>query len=285
MLIVCPSCASEYTIDPERVGTNGRAVRCAACRATWVVAAPAIEAVPPAEPFHAEGAAQSTGEAEADLNPIAAVEDEPAPEPVSAAAVEPESISVEAESRRAAEAALPEPEIKAPRKRGQKTLGALKFRQLSSSRRGDRTGPWLAVLTLGIVATAVLARAPLVRLWPETAALYALVGLPVNLSGLDLKGVKAEFLLSGAEAILLIEGDILNPTGRALPVPRIEFAVRGADGQPLYTWTNDAPRGTLGPSETARFHAKLASPPAEGRQVLVRFAPAADGPAVAAKDP
>jgi predicted Zn finger-like uncharacterized protein len=38
MLIVCPSCASEYTIDPATLGADGRTVRCAVCRDTWFTA-------------------------------------------------------------------------------------------------------------------------------------------------------------------------------------------------------------------------------------------------------
>ncbi len=37
MLIVCPSCASEYRIDADKVGMEGRSVRCAACRETWFI--------------------------------------------------------------------------------------------------------------------------------------------------------------------------------------------------------------------------------------------------------
>jgi hypothetical protein len=61
--------------------------------------------------------------------------------------------------------------------------------------------------------------------------------------------------------------------------------VRGPDGLELYTWTNEPPRKTLAPAETARFRARLASPPAEGREVLVRFAHAAPGATVAATAP
>ncbi|MGX7703936.1 zinc-ribbon domain-containing protein [Methylobacterium sp. Gmos1] len=43
MLIVCPACASEYTLDPEQIGPAGRTVRCAACREPWFVAAPSPE--------------------------------------------------------------------------------------------------------------------------------------------------------------------------------------------------------------------------------------------------
>ncbi len=35
MIIVCPSCASEYTLDPTRLGPRGREVRCASCRTAW----------------------------------------------------------------------------------------------------------------------------------------------------------------------------------------------------------------------------------------------------------
>ena len=35
MLIVCPSCASEYTIDPAKLGADGRRLKCASCRDIW----------------------------------------------------------------------------------------------------------------------------------------------------------------------------------------------------------------------------------------------------------
>ncbi|AWB21722.1 hypothetical protein DA075_12985 [Methylobacterium currus] len=50
MLIVCPACASEYTLDPEQIGPGGRTVRCAACREPWFVSAPAAEPGPGLSP-------------------------------------------------------------------------------------------------------------------------------------------------------------------------------------------------------------------------------------------
>jgi predicted Zn finger-like uncharacterized protein len=37
MLIVCPSCASGYSIDDEKIGLSGRTVRCASCRTDFFV--------------------------------------------------------------------------------------------------------------------------------------------------------------------------------------------------------------------------------------------------------
>jgi predicted Zn finger-like uncharacterized protein len=64
MLIVCPSCASRYSIDDDKIGASGRTVRCASCRTGFFVslaeaqeperpttsqtATPAIPTVPPA---------------------------------------------------------------------------------------------------------------------------------------------------------------------------------------------------------------------------------------------
>lgn len=53
MLIVCPSCASEYTIDPAKLGADGRTLRCAICRDTWFVTPdgqPGQRPAPPPEP-------------------------------------------------------------------------------------------------------------------------------------------------------------------------------------------------------------------------------------------
>src|SRR5665647_1022404 len=40
MLIVCPSCATSYLINPDSVGSAGRAVRCARCKTVWHASAP-----------------------------------------------------------------------------------------------------------------------------------------------------------------------------------------------------------------------------------------------------
>jgi len=107
----------------------------------------------------------------------------------------------------------------------------------------------------------------------------------VNPLGLDLKGVRSELVLNGSDQLLVVEGEILNRRGRDVEVPSLRLTVRGPEGLELYTWTNEPPRKTLAAAETARFRARLASPPAEGREVLVRFAHAAPGATVAATAP
>src|SRR5581483_9463480 len=41
MIVTCPSCSTRYIVDPKALGPTGRMVRCAACKHTWMQAAPA----------------------------------------------------------------------------------------------------------------------------------------------------------------------------------------------------------------------------------------------------
>lgn len=36
MLIVCPTCATSYDVEPASLGANGRQVRCVRCRSVWL---------------------------------------------------------------------------------------------------------------------------------------------------------------------------------------------------------------------------------------------------------
>lgn len=274
MLLTCPSCESEYTIDAGRVGAGGRTVRCAACRTTWFVTAgtePAAtepQGVPVATPGGAEPAEPWAADATPDGGPRHAGE--------------PLAIAAEAETARTVADAQPsEPETPASlgRKIGPPRPAKAKPVSTLSSHAGVA---FALVATLAVGLTAIVARAGIVRLWPDTAGLYAAAGWPVNLRGLALNGIRSELQRSERETILVVEGEVANPTDRDIDVPRLALEVRGVGGDALYAWTNEPPRGTLGPGETARFRARLASPPADGRQVLVRFAAAGDGRPVAA---
>ncbi|HEY8262354.1 MAG TPA: hypothetical protein VIG55_14165 [Methylosinus sp.] len=120
-------------------------------------------------------------------------------------------------------------------------------------------------------------RERIVRLAPGAASLYSAAGLKVNLSGLDLRGVTSKIAADGDRKVLTVEGEIVNLRQEANRVPKVALAVRGPDGRDRYVWTETPPKTKLAAGETMAFRARLASPPADGTDVMVRFAALDDG--------
>ena len=248
MLIVCPSCGSEHSIDSAYIGSVGRRVRCAACRTTWFVGPESEDATAEVDPFEAMMRKEQRAGQRETIPPAA----------------EPPASEEPVPKKRLARQ-------KAPRRAASRTLAAA-FGAIPSG---------LASLLVAVAAiTALLfARPAVVAAAPQAAGLYALIGLRVNLRGLEMRGVKSRIETSAGDPVLVVEGEIENVARGEVVVPPLEFVVRSVEGHPLYTWTNEPPRKTVEAGETVAFRARLATPPAEGRQVLVRFLAASESQA------
>lgn len=267
MLIVCPTCATTYQLTPAALGA-GRSVRCAQCRNTWfatvepeledVVAAPAAAA-----PYEhaAEAPAQDVlppSSPETD-NPFAVADAPP---------LVPQD-PPDADTAPKFDPGVPD--------QGE-TIAAKPARQARTDPK-DRPSllrrlvslPVLTVAMLAILLGALNSRAAVVRHFPQTASLYAALGLPVNLRGLFFQDVKSRNEIEDGASVLVIEGTIVNLTTRTLDVPRLRFALRNASGHEVYAWTAQPARSTLGSGNGLPFRARLASPPPDGRDAIVRF--------------
>ena len=132
-----------------------------------------------------------------------------------------------------------------------------------------------AFLLAGLViagTTAIAARATIVSVAPATAAVYAGVGLPVNLRGLSIAELRVVFApQTESPGELLITGEIENLRDAKTSVPDLHLALRGEDGLEIYVWTAKAPRASLNARERVAFRTRLAAPPAGVRDVLVKF--------------
>jgi predicted Zn finger-like uncharacterized protein len=153
------------------------------------------------------------------------------------------------------------------------TVAARRARRYALRRR-RWLAPGISTAILALVATnAILVawRADIVRLVPQTASLYAAIGLPVNLRGLAFQDIRISRTENDGVNVLVVDGSIVNVSGRAVEVPRLRLAVRNGGKNEIYTWTALPARSILGPGETLPFRSRLASPPTEAREVLVRF--------------
>jgi predicted Zn finger-like uncharacterized protein len=290
MLIVCPTCATTYKVKPEALGEAGRTVRCASCKNTWfatpdsavmeeVAAAAQADAPAPRAKRAAENiVADAAGEASGDFDVENAAGDDPAaaeamahvPDVADAPPIAPDDGSAE----RAPAAEKFDPGAA----EDIETIAARRARHAYTDRKQTRTPlqrifsmPMLIVLLAAILLGALNWRVALVRQFPQTASLFAMLGMPVNLRGLSFMDVKSRGEFVDGAMVLVIEGTIVNLTPRALEVPRLRFGLRNAAGHEVYAWTALPSKSTLGSGDGLAFRTRLASPPADGRDVIVRF--------------
>ncbi len=267
MLITCPTCASSYRIKAAKIGPEGRSVRCAACRETWFLT-----------PADAVGEGDEPG-----LDGTAPL----VSDPIADAAWMEAAMAVR-EATAEAEAAPPAADK--PRRTPPKRVG--RFAGLAKRGAGRGAGrPWpispVALLGLAVLAALpvlCLARGGVVAVMPRTASLFAIVGLPVNRRGLEIRDVVAFQDLAGDErpAELVVEGDVVGVARTVVAMPTLQITVADAAGKILTTFPAPAPRSALGMGETARFRARLPNAPAQGRVVSLRFADASGPVEVAA---
>jgi len=307
MLIVCPNCATSYTVAAPALGPRGRTVRCVRCRTQWFAAPPSEHAVsayvddviaeaeqqqtavsrpetgerlpqaPNLSPVPPPGAAppseQDAARIAAALNQVSIIE------PMSAddlAQIDPPGAATyPAEIGDAPPIVPPAEPIAAsePDHEDIEHFAARHARRQLARRKRERAMRIPALLiALALIAGAILLwRNDLVRHVPQTASLFSAIGLPVNVRGLVFEGVTVSKETNDGMTVLVVEGKIVSSSSKPADVPRLRFAVRNAAGAEIYSWTAQPPRSVLGPGETVPFRSRLASPPAEGVDVMVRF--------------
>ena len=153
------------------------------------------------------------------------------------------------------------------------TLAARRLRRppRRRTRKAPATLATAALFLLAINAGLIAWRADVVRFLPQTASLYAAIGLPVNLRELAFSDIVTHRETHDGVQVLVVEGVIKSQSRRVTELPRLRFAVRNGDGHEIYTWTALPEHKTIAPGGTLPFRSRLASPPPETHAVLVRF--------------
>jgi predicted Zn finger-like uncharacterized protein len=258
MLLACPSCETRFQVAAAALGPEGRTVRCAQCRHRWFATAePVMESVMEAaeatESVYGVPAAPVLFGADVGWAEAEAVEIE---SPSIAAEQAPE-ITVEPGGGPAGSEPSPREKPRPVRSR--------------PARRGVPRPALAFFAVVGLFAVILGARATIVSTVPSLAGLYAAIGFPVNLRGLEFRKVTTKREMQDGIPVLVIDGEVVNVARHPVEIPRVRLAVLGAGGQELYSWTTLLQRSILGDHEKVPFRSRLASPPPGGQQVMVRF--------------
>jgi hypothetical protein len=128
------------------------------------------------------------------------------------------------------------------------------------------------ILGLGAAATILIGwRADAVRMLPQTASLYSAIGLGVNLRGLVFDNIKTSREIHEGIPVMVVEGEIVSVSRKAVEVPRLRFGVRNGLGAEIYNWTAMPSKTIAAAGDRVPFRSRLASPPPETHDISVRF--------------
>ncbi len=233
MIIACPSCETRFEVNAAAFPPGGRKVKCARCAHIWH-ASPSDEARPiPA--IAAAARAEPRAEA-APSDTIAPPTVVPTPEDAPAEMIW-------------AGSDIP------PRRSGRlATIG-------------------LAAACVALVAAGLYVfRDTVVAYVPGAGPAYAALGLPVDVTGLDL-AIEAQAMSAAGDGAttLVVTGSIANATDRERHVPQIRATLLSKERAELHSWTFDVGVASLKPGERYEFRQELAQPPADTYQVHAHF--------------
>jgi predicted Zn finger-like uncharacterized protein len=268
MQIVCPNCSTSYQIAAPALGESGRQVRCARCKTVWLATA-ALETADaaPREPENTPG----PDPANRDTTPA---ETGAADETDNADAPSDGSLPVTADAPplapdEAGDAAT----IENGPGQAHEDIETIAARREAERRRFRLRVPLpVVIVLLGALSVSLIGfRKDVVRHAPQLASFYGFIGLPVNLRGLVFADVKTADETRDGVPVLMVEGTIASTAAAPVNVPRLRFALRNASGTEVYAWTAMPSQPVLAPGERLPFRSRLASPPADGRDLEVRF--------------
>jgi predicted Zn finger-like uncharacterized protein len=274
--IVCPHCTTSYAIDMATLGATGRTVRCSRCKEVWLARPEDAVEIAPATRAMAS-AAQSgrqidTGDWGLPPEDEAAWQTPTVKSPSIAADWQDDASSGEAQPDWAALAQDDAPDNEdGPRRAGWFSKRSKRPGRSLTGGRSFVNLPTACAAMGALVLALIVWRADMVRLLPQTAAFYQMAGLEVNLRGLSFKDVKVTSETVEGKPVLVIEGVIVGETRKVVDLPRLRFSVRDAQGAEIYAWNTVLEQTVLKPGDYAPFKSRLASPPAEGRSIDIRF--------------
>ncbi|HTN60786.1 MAG TPA: zinc-ribbon domain-containing protein, partial [Devosia sp.] len=174
MIITCPHCQTRYQVAYEAIGATGRKVQCAHCQKAWSQA--------PADPDAVDDADSQVRDVAEDALDEALLSEE---RRVAAEQAERRAALEPAEPVDAREPAKLDPALIRRRQRAFSRRQHAMIARLPLARL-RRTARVLGMLVLvGAIAGSYFGRVQMVEQFPAMAGVYAAIGLPVNVVGLQ----------------------------------------------------------------------------------------------------
>lgn len=280
MILTCPNCGTQYVVKDGAIPPEGRQVRCAACKHSWLQ-----------RPEEVPADQQPTDQTIAEASPPSESEEESIP---AATLIEPRS-GPEAEERAFEEASVagaeaPEPEASIDAEAAPAWPAAAvemsdasvdgeepphaeaQDDEFTPFRAADdvtpqRRGPLLPVL---IIITVIIVAAA--AFWflapPELKSRLGLAEITSSPLALVTTHMDRQRLESGNE-LLTVTGRVINPTSKEQDVPPLVAQLKTRTGKVVYSWTIAPPARSLAAGASASFNSAEVNVPPGGDELTI----------------
>ena len=279
-VIVCPHCGTRYQVSMETLGPQGREVSCAHCSKTWQ-AAPGGAPGPTSPTTDPDQLFDEAAERDLDAA-FAAVE-----KTVAAGTIArlPPGDDAPDEAMRSIEeikaAIAPkvgppaEPSLDPKVKKRRDKAFARRQHSFSARLPLARIRRAARLVALGLLVTVIGAgiafRTEIVRSLPDLAGTYAVLGMPINIVGLEFRDVHTLMTRRDGADVIQVDARIYSVAARGVVVPPVVVSLLDDTGTLLYEWSVTPEARDLEPGEVVDFTTQLSSPPAGATRVRLTF--------------
>ncbi|WP_366655058.1 DUF3426 domain-containing protein [Fodinicurvata sp. EGI_FJ10296] len=263
MILNCPSCSARYNVDPAKLGSSGRRVRCATCGHVWhqepIDGSPAPDAGQ--RPGGGGGSDEFPGYGDSEYGaagglPGTGGDDYDVAQP---------------SDTRSGTAGLAASRIGGSARGNGGTAAAQSVPPPAetSTRRGGGAAVLLWILVLGSITVAALyvGRDHVVDTWPPSYRIYQQLGIDVTTPaiagpGLTVRQVTSERLEGEGQSPprLVVTGELVNDSEYVRPTPRLMATLFDGGDRTLFDWSFSVERERLEPGESVRFATALDNP-------------------------
>ena len=282
MILTCPNCGTQYVVKDGAIPPEGRQVRCAACKHSWLQgpdevsaeAEPVEEAAaeaPPPEDAKEESVAEATlieprsGPAaeERAYEEATVAESEAPPTEASSDDLETPDIPAEAENAESGEARTDWQEPPQPEVQDDEFTPFRAADDLAPRRRSRILPVLIAIAVIIIAAAAFWFLAP-----PELKARLGLAEITGSPLALVTTHMDRQRLESGNE-LLTVTGRVINPTSKEQDVPPLRAQLKTRAGKVVYSWTIAPPARSLAAGASASFNSAEVNVPPGGDELTI----------------
>ncbi len=283
MIITCPNCQTRYQVGANTIGSVGRKVLCASCNRSWQAhAEQEADRIkkPQLVDVNSKFEAQDYDDKLFNDADEAALDDKFAKEEQT---IKEEEIEPKAEEkvikRRSEDKKTKKVEenensdfAKSKRQKDMQHRHKTKAKNLPLSRIKHNTQYFMMFILLSVILGGFVFKNNIVRIIPQMAVLYELVGIDVNIFGLEFNDVKTTRSINDAQEKMSITAKISNITNEPIKVPVIIVTILGANNEKLLQWGATPSVQMIGRGETIEFKTQVNSAPFGSTSVSLSFA-------------